>query len=276
MKKIIGSLLVFVFLLTGCQSGETTQEPEVVKVGLNGVDSVVWNEVARIALEEENIQIELIYFNDYVQPNLALEEGEIDLNAFQTIAFLEESNEKNGWHLEPIATTLKAPMGVYSAKHDNLESIPDGATIAIPNEGSNKGRAFELLDSLGVITLKEDYDPKNITEDSIAENPHNVEFVELTPNQIPRALQDVDYGVINSGVAVDAGFIPTTDALALEPETTTKYINVIAKNANDTEHDETYQKIVDIYQTEVIAELIKSDSKNSQIPTFVDLSEIGW
>lgn len=270
MKKFIASIIALVLVLTGCSSND-----EVIKVGLNGTDSVVWSRVAEIAKEKHDIDIELVFFSDYIQPNLALSQGELDLNSFQTVSFFEESISQNDWDLTPIATTVRAPMGIYSTKHTSVDEIIDGAKIGIPNDGSNRARALLLLVDAGLITLSETPSAEAYTPKDIVDNPHNIEIVELVPNQLARSLDDLDFAVINNGVAVDAGYIPTTDAIYLEPETQSDYINIIVSETEEKDRKE-FQQIADIYQSDEIKELIIEDSNGSSIPTFIPLSEIGY
>ncbi len=270
-KKYIGAVTLATLALAGCSS----TDEDTITIGLNGSDSVVWESVAD-DLADEGINIELEYFSDYILPNEALASGDIDLNAFQTVAFFEETLENNpDYDLVPVCTTVRAPMGIYSVNHQSLDEISDGSTVSIPNDGSNRARALILLQSADLITLPDDYDPNSVGPDDIVSNPKNLEFVELESTQVARSIADVDYAIINNGVAVDAGYVPVEDAVFIEPETSTDYINIIAANGEDAD-SEVYEQICDTYQSESNADLIIEDSEGSSIPTFVDLSEIGW
>lgn len=270
-KLLVVGLLASVGL-TGCGTGA---DNETVTIGLNGSDSVVWDSVAE-TLKEDGINLEFEYFSDYILPNQALAAGDIDLNSFQTVSFFEETLENNpDYDLVPICTTVRAPMGIYSETHSSLDELEDGAKVSIPNDGSNRARALILLESAGLITLPEGYDSTIVAPSDIVDNPHNLEFVELESTQIARSIADVDYAVINNGVAVDAGYVPTTDAVFVEPETSTDYINIIAAPAEEADN-EVYQEICNVYQSDENAELITEDSEGSSIPTFVSLEEIGW
>ncbi|WP_345240833.1 MetQ/NlpA family ABC transporter substrate-binding protein [Pontibacillus salipaludis] len=261
--------------LTGCGSTEAQGDGETttVKIGLNGSGVPLWEPIQEKAAEE-GINIELVEFSDYVRPNLALADGDIDLNAFQTVSYFDSFIEEHDLDLEPIGTTLIAPMGVYSEEYDNLENIPEGSTIAIPKEATNMGRALLLLEKSGIITLPDDFDG-NGSLDKIKENPKNIEFTPVVAAQTPRVLPDVAASVINNGVAVEAGFVPVDDAVFIEGDTATPYINIIAARADEADK-EAYQKIVEIYQTEEISEHIRETYNDSLIPTFVSLEKIGW
>lgn len=284
MKKLIVGLTTVAIALgsTACSSdseaqgtngSEATNEPVKVKVGVCGSDNRIWDYVAEKAVKE-NIEIEIISFSDYVQPNLALAEGELDLNAFQTVSYFDSFIEEHNLDLAPIATTVLAPMGIYSDKYTAIDEIPDGSQIAVPNDVSNMGRALLLLEEAGLITLEDGYDG-NGDLNKIVENPKNLEIVPMVAAQTPRALQDVSASVINNGVAVDAGFTPTTDAILHEAETATPYVNIIAAKAEDKDN-ETYLKIAELYQEDDVAEFINQEYKGNSIPTFIPLENIGW
>lgn len=277
-KKMILFIALLVTVgaaLAGCGSTEAQgdEETTTVKIGLNGSGVPLWEPIQEKAAEE-GINIELVEFSDYVRPNLALADGDIDLNAFQTVSYFDSFIEEHDLDLEPIGTTIIAPMGVYSEEYDNLENIPEGSTIAIPKEATNMGRALLLLEKSGIITLPDDFDG-NGSLDKIKENPKNIEFKPVVAAQTPRVLPDVAASVINNGVAVEAGFVPVDDAVFIEGDTATPYINIIAARADETDK-EAYQKIVEIYQTEEIAEHIRETYNDSLIPTFVSLDKIGW
>jgi len=272
MKKIvfIFSLLLAAVLITACSKSEATS---TVKVGISGSDTTIWDYVAKKA-KKEGINVEIVRFSDYVQPNLALAEGEIDANSFQTISYFENFIKEHDLDLAPIATTVIAPMGLYSEKHDSPEDIPDGGTIALAKETTNMGRGLLLLEDAGLIKLEEGFDG-NGSLDKIAENPKNLTFELLVAGQTPRVLPDVDASIINNGIAVDAGLSPLEDSIYHEDETATPYVNIIAVQAKDKD-DKLLNKLAKIYQSEDVANFIKKERKGNTIPTFLPLSEIGY
>lgn len=268
MKKFAKYILLFIFTViffTACS------KDEVVKVGINGPDSEVW-EYIKDELKKEGIELDIVIFSDYVQPNLALDEGEIDLNAFQTISYFDAFIEEHDLDLTPLATTYLAPMGIYSEKYDSVREIPDGAVIAIADEATNMGRGLMLLEEAGLITLEDDFDGIGSIE-SIVDNPKNLELEMMVAGQTPRVLEDVDASIINNGIAVDAGLLPLEDAIFHENETATPYLNIIAVRKED-ENDETLKKIKEIYQTDEVEELIIEESEGNRIPTFIPLDEL--
>lgn len=270
MKRI--GLFIILILVTTVISACSSSE-EKVKVGISGSDTAVWDFIAEKA-EKEDIEIEIVRFSDYVQPNLALAEGSIDINAFQTVAYFDVFIDEHDLDLVPIATTMLAPMALYSEKHTEIEDLPDGATIALDSEASNQGRGLALLEEAGLITLEDDYDGIGDLN-KIVDNPKDLKFEQLAAAQTPRVLADVDAAIINNGIAVDAGFSPVDDSIYREDETAIPYVNIIAAKEEDKDN-EVYQKIVEIYQTDEVEEVIIEDSGGSRIPTFLPLSEIGY
>ncbi len=289
MKKLQTKLfaalttVALAFGSTACASTEKAETPTAepapsgevvkVKVGITGSDTQVWDFVAEKAAKE-NIEIEILSFSDYVQPNLALAEGELDINAFQTVAYFDAFIKEHNLDLVPLATTVLAPMGVYSDKITSIEEIPDGAQIAVPDDVTNQGRALLLLQEAGVITLKPDFDGLGDAS-AIVENPKNIEIIPMAAAQTPRALQDVTASVINNGVAVDAGFAPLTDSIFHEEATATPYVNIIAARAEDKDNA-TLKRICELYQEDDVIEVINQVSKGASIPTFLPLENIGW
>ncbi|WLD94546.1 MetQ/NlpA family ABC transporter substrate-binding protein [Alkalihalobacillus sp. AL-G] len=275
MKKlwiIISLVVVFGSVLAGCNTGEGAED-QVVKVGLNGSGVPIWEKIKEKAADE-GIEIELVEFADYVRPNLALADGDIDLNAFQTVSYFDAFIEERDLDLAPIATTLIAPMGIYSEKYKDVSEIPDGSKIALPKEATNMGRALLLLEKAGLIGLPEDFDG-NGSIDKVEENPKNLKLEPIVAGQTPRVLPDVAASIINNGVAVEAGFVPVKDAIFIEDDTATPYINIIASRADETDK-EVFKEIVEIYQQEDVATHIRKVYNDSLIPTFVPLDQIGW
>ncbi|WP_370297055.1 MetQ/NlpA family ABC transporter substrate-binding protein [Rossellomorea marisflavi] len=273
MKKwiILSLILLIGGFAAGCSSSAGKDETKV-KIGVSGSDNRIWDFVAKKA-KKEGIDIEIVRFSDYVQPNLALEEGELDANAFQTISYFNEFKKEHDLDLTPIGTTVIAPLGLYSEKYKSVDDIPDGAKIAVPNEATNMGRAFLLLQEAGLIELPEDFDG-NGSLDKIKKNPKNIEIVPVVAGQTPRVLPDVAASIINNGIAVDAGFNPVKDSIFHEDDTATPYINIIAARTEDKDN-KTLKKIVELYQEEDTANFIEKEYNGSTIPTFVPLSKIG-
>ena len=249
-------------------STANTDEPVKVTLGVVGEVNEPWDYVIEELKEKENIEVELVKFTDYTTPNNALAEGEIDLSSFQTEIFMDNYNRDHGTELTTIGYTVMAPLGLYSDKIKDISELKDGDTIAIPNDVSNEGRALILLQTAGLIKLDPEAGLVPTTE-NVIENKLNLQFQTLESNQTARALQDVTASVINSGMAVDAGFIPSEDAVFLEPvtEDSKPYYNVIAALSEDVDN-EVFQTIVAYYQSEGTAKVIEESSKGSQFPVW--------
>lgn len=275
-KNILAILTVLVLvLLVSCNSNNSSEpstksantEIHKVKLGIVGSDLRIWGEVAK-RLKEKNIEIEFVQFTDYNTPNDALLNKDIDLNAFQHRIFLNNYNETKGSDLTPIGNTINAPLGIYSQKIKSLDEIKDGSIIAIPNDSTNGGRSLILLQTAGFIKLKKEAGlkptPKDIEKYNIA-----IKIEELDASQTARVLPDVTASIINSGMARDAGFTPTTDSIYLEKvdENSEPYINIIAARSEDVEN-EIYKKIVAEYQSEETKKLIEDTYKGGLIPAW--------
>lgn len=273
MKKIIKYGLLLVALAgvaTACSKGEAKKgegETKTVKLGIIGDDTDVWDDVKN-RLKDEGIKLEYVKFSDYNQPNSALADGSIDLNAFQHQFFLDNYNKEHGTDLVSIGNTVNAPMAIFSEKVKDIKDVKDGGEVAIPNDVTNGGRALLLLQTVGLIKIDEKAGITPTVSD-ITENSKNLKITELDASQTARALQDVDLSVINSGVAVDAGFNPQKDSIFAEPvdENSKPYVNIIVSRKED-EKNETYQKIVDAYQTDETKKVIDETSKNTSFPAW--------
>lgn len=263
-KYVVGLVLALsAVVLTACSSGED----ETVKIGVVGEDNEAWDYVID-KLAEENIKAELVIFNDYQQPNAALADGEIDLNAYQHKIFLEQYNKDSGTDLTAIADTYSAPLGIYSDDVTSVDEVKEGDSVVVPNDATNGGRALLLLEAANLIKV----DPEAgtlATVDDIIENPYNLTITPVDASQTARSLGDATFAVINSGMASDSGLLPTEDAIYLEPvnETFEPYTNIIVARAEDKDN-ETYKKIVEAYQTDDTARVILETKKGSLIPAW--------
>ena len=266
-KQLVLTLLSIVALITLSACGAAAEESQTVKLGVVGEVNEPW-EYVKEQLAAEGIEIELVKFSDYSTPNRALADGEIDMSSFQTKIFMEAFNEDTGNTLTPIGDTVIAPLGIYSQKVSDVSEIKEGDAIAIPNDASNEGRALLLLQTAGLIEVDPSKGQVPVVED-VTSNPLNLQFEVIDSAQTARALEDVAASVINSGMAVDAGFIPTEDAVFLEPvtETSDPYYNAIVVREEDKDN-ELYQKIVDAYQTDGTKQVIEESSKGSSIPVW--------
>lgn len=267
MKKLKYWLIALAAILFFGGVSTAAHAATIVKVGVTSAKHEEWDAVKE-KLAKKGINIQIVTFTDYVQPNNALAEGSLDLNAFQTNIYLQSYNKEHHTNLVPIAKTVIAPLGLYSDKITKISQIKKGATIAIPNDASNGGRALLLLQSAGLIKVDSSKGQYPTVKD-ITKNQKNLKIKELDANQTARALKDVDASVINSGMAVDAGINPKKDAIYLEKvnKKAEPYINVIAaqkKNRNKA----VYKKVVKAFQSEDIAKVISKSSKGASIPVW--------
>ncbi|MFF2442464.1 MetQ/NlpA family ABC transporter substrate-binding protein [Priestia megaterium] len=271
-KPIFLLLLLFILVITGCSnsSSSANSKEAKIKVGIRSSELRTWEFIKEKA-KKQGLDIELVNFSSAYDPNQALAEGEIDVNAFQHVAYLDSFNQKNGTDVVPIGTTIIAPLGLYSEKYKSLKDIPNGAQIAVPNDPSNWGRALVLLQEADLITVVEGFDG-NGGEDKIKSNPKNLKIVPVDSASTPRVMQDTAASIINNGVAVEAG-LSLKDALIHENKTAKPYINVIAARKKD--QDKVYlKKLVKVYQSKSTAAFIKKTYKGNYIPTFISLKEL--
>lgn len=258
-------VIIIVGGLVGFIHQRTTQQNKVVRLGLVGTDSQpVWNNV-RQRLKKQGITIKYVTFNDYVQPDVALKEGKIDMHSCLTRYYFDSYNQREHAHLTSIGNTVISPLGVYSKKYQNIKNLPDGATIALPNEPTTLGRGLNVLQSAGLIKVKKSSGIKPSLND-ITSNPKNLKFKEVDPATAARALNSVDASIINGNYAEAANLNPKKDAIYLEPinKQAKPYVNIIAvqdKNKNN----KVYKKVVAAYQTEATKQAIEKTYKGSEV-----------
>ena len=216
-------------------------------------------------LKEQGIDLVVNEYSDYVIPNTAVEDGDEDANYFQHIPYLDGFNATRGTHLVNVAAVHIEPMGVYAGKTASLEELADGATIAVPSDATNEGRALLLLETQGLIKLADSTNLSS-TPNDIVENPKNLEFVEMEAAQIPSSLADVDLAVINSNYALGAGLNPTEDALVLE-SADSPYVNVlVVKEGN--EEAPAVLALIEALHSDTIRTYIEETYGGAVIPAF--------
>ena len=224
---------------------------------------------AKDILAEQGIDLEVIEFTEYVQPNLVTESGEVDANYFQHKPYLDGFNVKQGTHLVSVGPVHYEPLGIYPGKSDDLANIADGATIAVPNDTTNEARALQLLATQGLITVRDDAG-LTATINDITENPHNIKFEEIEAAQLPRTVQDVDFAVINGNYAMEAGFSVGKDALATEDassEAAQTYANVLVVKEG-RENDPAIQALYAALTGDKVKDYINSTYDGAVVPIF--------
>ena len=297
MKKLVSLLLTGALsfgLLAGCGGGNSgsantpagnsetpsgnSETPAVentaslegttIKVGATPAPHAEILEVAKGILAEQGITLEIVEFNDYIQPNLAVESGELDANYFQHITYMNEFNVSDGTHLVSAAEIHYEPFGLYAGKTASIDELADGAQIAVPNDTTNEARALLLLQQEGLITLKEGAGI-TATKADIAENPKNLDIVELEASQLPVRLGDVDMAVINGNYAIDAG-LKVSDALAVESadgEAAQAYVNVLAVKEG-RENDPAIQALVEALKSDEVKTFMDETYEGAVVPMF--------
>ena len=238
---------------------------EDIKVGVSpGEHAEIMEEVAKVAAPK-GLNIEVIEFSDYVVPNQALNDGDLNANSFQHRPYLENQIKDRGFELVEVGTTITTPMGVYSDKIKDLADLPEGGKVAIPNDPTNGGRVLLLLQSLGLIKLKEGAGLKATPLDVVS-NPKKLRFVELDAAQLPRSLDDLDASAINTNFAISAGLNPKTDSIALE-SAKNPYVNILV--IRDTDKGKAWVgKLINAYHSEEVRKFIETQFKGSVISAF--------
>ncbi|MGY1581724.1 MetQ/NlpA family ABC transporter substrate-binding protein [Streptomyces sp. MN13] len=251
--------------LAACGSGSGGDADDTLVVGATAVPAgEVLTYIQDNLAEDAGLELEIREFTDYVVPNTALQEGALDANLYQNEPYLDDFNQAKGTDLVPVVDAYLPPMGVYSKKTDDVTKLADGATVAVPSDTTNEGRALKLLASKGVITLRKDAGTDASPAD-ITANPKNLEFKELEPAQLPRSLDDVAAAVINNNYAQDAGLSPTEDAILLESAKDNPYANILAVKRGD-EDDPRVRKLADLLTSPEVAKFIEDEYQGSVLP----------
>lgn len=271
MKKILALSLALVLclgLLAGC--GAKADE-NVIRVAASPTPHAEILAVAKEVLAKQGIELEIVEYTDYVQPNNVVDDGELDANYFQHTPYLNTFNEEYGTDLVSVALIHYEPFGIYAGKTASLEEIQEGAQVIIPNDGSNETRALLLLQQEGLITLNEGIDASsNATIHDIAENPLNLDIVEMEAAQLPNSLPDVDIAVINGNYAIQAGLNAGTDALAIEDasgDAAQTYANILCVKAGN-EDNENVQALIQALQSDEVRSFIEETYEGAVVPIF--------
>lgn len=248
-------------LLAGC--GNDASDENTLKMGtVAGPETEVMKVAAEIAKEKYDLNVEITEFTDYVSPNAALADGSLDANAYQHQPYMESMVRERGYKFASAGKTFVYPIGAYSEKYEDISELPDGATIALPNDPSNEGRSLILMHDLGMIELT-DKNNLEATPIDVAKNPHDYQFKEIEAAQLPRILPDVDLAFINNTFAQPAGLAPE-DALIREGAES-PYVNLIVVREGD-EDSEKVQKLVKAYQTPEVEAKAEELFKGAAVP----------
>ncbi len=253
---------------TEAAAGDITPLAESVdiKIGASASPHAEILEAAKDQLAAAGINVEIVTYNDYVQPNLAVDQGELDANYFQHQPYLDDFNEEHGTKIASVGKIHYEPFGLYAGKSKDLNNIADGAQIAVPNDTTNEARALQLLQDNGIITLKDGVGLE-ATKQDIVENPHNIDILEVEAAQIPRSIDSVDYACMNGNYAIEAGFKPS-DALVQEnpdSDAAQTFGNVVA--VSDANKDSEWAaKLVEVLHSAEIERYINDTYEGGVIP----------
>ena len=238
---------------------------EDIKVGVSvGEHAEIMEQVAKVA-KDKGLNIDIIEFTDYVVPNQALNDGDLNANSFQHQPYLDNQIKDRGFDLVAIAKTITTPMGIYSEKLKSLDELPEGAKVALPNDPTNGGRALLLLQDKGVIKLADGVGLTPTPLD-VTENAKNLQFLELDAAQLPRALSDADIAIINTNYALEAGLNPEKDAIAIE-KADSPYANIIVVRKGD-ENADWAKTLVDAYHSPEVKKYIQDKYTGAVIPAW--------
>ena len=264
-KKVLALTLALVLALglTACGGGDKT-----IKVGATPAPHAEILEIAKDLMAKDGYTLEIVEYNDYIQPNNSVEDGSLLANYFQHITYMNDFNQSSGTHLVNAAGIHYEPFGLYAGKTASLSELADGAQIAVPNDATNEARALLLLEQEGLIKLKDGVG-LSATKMDVAENPHNYDIVELEARQVSARLSDVDVAVINGNYAIDAG-LKVSDALAVEANdgaAAEAYVNVVAVKEGN-ENSEAVQALVKALQSDEVKSFIEETYDGAVVPLF--------
>lgn len=277
MKKIFKLLLALTLALSLVACNKTTDNTETktteaqtdgdnkIIIGVSPVPHAEITEALKDEFAKEGLDVEVKVFDDYVQPNLALDQGDIDANYFQHIPYLENFAKERGLNLENLGSVHIEPMGLYSDKIKSIDELKDGDEVLIPSDPSNGRRALLLFEKNGLITLK-DNTKEDITEKDIDQNTKNLKFTPVEAANIPNVYRDAALAAINTNYALGAGLNPSKDAIVLEDKDS-PYANVIAVRAGEENKDK-FQKLIKVFQSDACKKFIEDTYKGEIYPAF--------
>ena len=269
IKKIIAGLLVATtaFSLAACgnsgsgdtkkSDADTSEKKEIVYGKSQGPYTELFEDAIVPILEKEGYTLKAVDLSDLQTADVALNDGDVDVNVEQHTAYMDNFNKSYNADLVAISPIPTVPAGVYSEKYDSVDEIPDGAKVAVPNDASNTARCYLMLQKIGWIKLDENADPSTVTQDDIVENPHNIEFTEMNSMTIPAAESDFDYIAITGSVVYNAG-IDASTALANEDISDYLVLQVVVKEEN--KDADWAQAIVDAYHSDEFKQYMKENN----------------
>jgi D-methionine transport system substrate-binding protein len=263
LASLVSVPALFAVVLSPAQAAD----PQVIRVGVTAGPHAEIIDVVRKVAAGRGLQIKPVEFTDYVIPNQALANGDIEANSFQHEPYLRNQIAKTGWRLAAVGLTIASPMGFYSTKYKAFGDIPDHASLAMPNDPTNGARSLQILAANGFIALR---DPSNVTASvaDITGNPKHFRFIELDAAQITRSLRDVDAAAINNNYAVQAGLDPVRDTLIHESEELyRRWVNIIAVREPDKDQP-WVARLVDAYRSDAVRDFVLARFKGAYVPAW--------
>jgi D-methionine transport system substrate-binding protein len=265
MKKVQVFIIAGTLLISACGNASKKDNPNYIKVGItSGPEREIAEAAKKVALEQFNLEVELVTFNDYVVPNEALNNGDIDLNAFQHIPYLEEQSRQRGYKLTVVGNTFVYPIVAYSKKIKNIAELQNGSTIVIPNDPTNSGRSLLLLQKNGLLKLKDNVGLLPHVTD-IVDNPKQLNILEIEAPQLPRVLDDeeVIITIINNNFAAQAG-LNAEEYGILKEDKESPYVNVIVARTDNKNQDKV-KNFVRAYQSEAVLQTARKVFKGAAV-----------
>ncbi|MFA9429029.1 MetQ/NlpA family ABC transporter substrate-binding protein [Egicoccus sp. AB-alg2] len=270
--RTLTAALAAAVALTACggagQTGSAAGDPDApLRVGVSPVPHAeILGFVADELAADAGLDVEIVEFTDYVQPNVALAEGELDANYFQTVPYLEEQVATAGYEFVALEPVHLEPLGIYSDRHASLDELPAGATVAIANDPANAARGLRLLEANGLIDLADTGEAAPTVLD-IQDNPRELDITEIEAAQLPRTLQDVDAAVVNGNYAIEAGLVPADDALALEAAEGNPNANLVVVRDGD-QADPRVEELERLLHSEEVRDFIDQTYEGAVLPAF--------
>ena len=254
------------FLLAGVLSAVTLNAAALEKVVIGATPTPHGEIVAftKTLFEKKGYALDFKEFSDYLTPNHALNDKELDANLYQHVIFLEDFNKNKGTNLVPLGPVVVLPMAIYSNKIKDLKDLPNGATVAVPNDPTNESRSFDLLEKAGLVKLK---NVPQKTPLDIVENPKNLKFKEVEAAQVPRALEDVDLGVVTTNYALGAGLNPQRDGIFMEDKENPYAVMVLAVRKGE-ENSAKSKAILEVFHSPEVAKFITEKFDGAAFPAF--------
>lgn len=267
IKKCVTTILTNVAVVVAATMSLTAHaDDQVIRIGqTSGPHAEIMEEVKKVAAKE-GLNIKVIEFSDYIQPNAALDSGDIDANNYQTKAFLDAQEQARGYKFTIVAKTVLFPMGFYSKKYKNINELKTGDLVGIPNDPANSGRSLALLAKSGIIKLRDGVGDNGSVTD-IVENKKKLKFIEIEAAQLPRSLDDLAIAAINTSFAVKAGLVPKRDAILLESAEGNPNSNLIVVRTADKDKP-WVKKLVAAYHSDHIRQFILQKFGDFAIPSF--------